>query len=187
MRWKLGLAFLVFSVAVWAAAVDVARAGPIVFGEMRQPGARRTLGIYVHYDGQPTDPADWTTSGPWTPALYTARHDEGGKAIPFPKAGEPVDPEWRIYARSAGDDKAPLIALLTVLDAFREEGIAPAWNVKFFFDSEEENGSPHLNVCSSVIATGSRINNTVLSERSVVKPCPRSSEGLCSMSASISV
>ena len=199
MRWKLGLAFLVFSVAVWADAVDVARAyrtahaaeilgrfaallaipnvhsdlpgirknadylverfrergismkllnvegaGPIVFGEMRQPGARRTLGIYVHYDGQPTDSADWTTSGPWTPALYTARHDEGGKAIPFPKAGEPVDPEWRIYARSAGDDKAPLIALLTVLDAFREEGIAPAWNVKFFFDSEEENGSPHL-------------------------------------------
>ena len=119
-------------------------AGPIVFGEMRRPGAQRTLGIYVHYDGQPTDPADWTTSGPWTPALYTGRHDEGGKQIPFPKAGETVDPEWRIYARSASDDKAPLIALLTVLDAFREQGIAPAWNIKFLFDAEEENGSPHL-------------------------------------------
>ena len=119
-------------------------AAPIVFGEVRGAGAQRTLGVYVHYDGQPTDPADWTTPGPWTPTLYAARHDEGGKPIAFPKPGEAVNPEWRLYARSAGDDKAPLISLLTVLDVFREQGIQPGWNVKFFFDGEEENGSPHL-------------------------------------------
>jgi acetylornithine deacetylase/succinyl-diaminopimelate desuccinylase-like protein len=119
-------------------------APPIVLGEWRSPGAQRTLGVYVHYDGQPTDPADWITAGPWKPALYTARHDQGGQPIAFPKPGETVDPEWRIYARSAGDDKAPLMALLTVLDTFRQQGIAPGWNVKFFFDGEEEDGSPHL-------------------------------------------
>jgi acetylornithine deacetylase/succinyl-diaminopimelate desuccinylase-like protein len=119
-------------------------APPIVLGELRAEGAQRTLGVYVHYDGEPTDPADWTTAGPWQPELYSARHDEGGKAIPFPKPGDAVDPEWRIYARSAGDDKAPLAALMAVLDVFREQKIKPGWNIKFFFDGEEENSSPHL-------------------------------------------
>jgi acetylornithine deacetylase/succinyl-diaminopimelate desuccinylase-like protein len=119
-------------------------APPIVFGEWRAAGAKRTLGVYVHYDGEPTDPADWITAGPWQPALYSARHDQGGHPLPFPKPGEAVDPEWRIYARSAGDDKAPLMALLAVLDVFRQEGIEPGWNIKFFFDGEEENSSPHL-------------------------------------------
>jgi acetylornithine deacetylase/succinyl-diaminopimelate desuccinylase-like protein len=119
-------------------------APPIVFGEWRAAGARRTLGVYVHYDGEPTDPADWITAGPWQPALYSARHDQGGRPLAFPKPGEAVDPEWRIYGRSAGDDKAPLMALLAVLDVFRQEGIEPGWNIKFFFDGEEENSSPHL-------------------------------------------
>ncbi|HEX6906109.1 MAG TPA: hypothetical protein VF154_05840, partial [Terriglobales bacterium] len=32
-------------------------ASPVVFGELRAPGATRTIGVYAHYDGQPTDPA----------------------------------------------------------------------------------------------------------------------------------
>src|SRR5262245_62381205 len=34
-------------------------APPIVFGTLTTPGATRTLGIYVHYDGQPVNPAEW--------------------------------------------------------------------------------------------------------------------------------
>ena len=37
--------------------------------------------------------------------------------MPLPGPGEPIDPEWRLYARSAGDDKAPVAALLAALDA----------------------------------------------------------------------
>jgi len=117
---------------------------PIVYGEIRVPGATRTLGIYVHYDGEPFGTAEWVSGGPFTPKLFTARHDEGGQAIAFPESGGKVDPEWRIYARSAGDDKAPLIALLTVLAAFRQGGVRPTSNIKFFFDGEEEGGSPNL-------------------------------------------
>src|SRR5262245_66639408 len=29
---------------------------PVVYGERRAPGARKTLVIYAHYDGQPVDP-----------------------------------------------------------------------------------------------------------------------------------
>ena len=33
--------------------------------------------------------------------------ENGGKVIPLPAAGQPFDPEWRLYARGSGDDKAP--------------------------------------------------------------------------------
>jgi len=55
-----------------------------------------------------------------------------------------MDPEWRLYARSAGDDKAPIAALIPVLEAFRAEGIQPTSNLVFFFEGEEEAGSPNL-------------------------------------------
>ncbi|MCH7474397.1 MAG: M20/M25/M40 family metallo-hydrolase [Gemmatimonadetes bacterium] len=122
---------------------DQPRVPPIVFGEIRVPGATRTLGVYVHYDGQPVDSSRWT-HGPWQPTLYTRAMESGGVARSMPVPGEPVDPEWRIYARSAGDDKAPLGALLPVLTAFREANVTPTSNIKFFFDGEEEAGSQHL-------------------------------------------
>lgn len=123
--------------------LTVEGAPPAVYGELLVPGATRTLGIYVHYDGQPADASQWL-QGPWEPTLYSARHDEGGTPISFPRDGDAVDPEWRLYARSAGDDKGPLIALLAVLDAFAEGGVTPTSNLKFFFDGEEERSSPHL-------------------------------------------
>ena len=116
---------------------------PIVFGELKAPRAQRTIGIYVHYDGQPADPKDWTNP-PWQPTLYSRALDHGGTRIEWPKPGETVDPEWRIYARSAGDDKAPIGALLPVLRALRESNIATTSNVKFLFEGEEEAGSDHL-------------------------------------------
>jgi acetylornithine deacetylase/succinyl-diaminopimelate desuccinylase-like protein len=118
-------------------------APPVVYGELNAPGATRTLGIYVHYDGQPVDPSNWTTP-PFEPTLYTAAMDAGGQPIALPADGGVVNPEWRIYARSAGDDKAPIAAILPVLHAFREEGVVPTSNLIFLFDGEEESGSPHL-------------------------------------------
>jgi acetylornithine deacetylase/succinyl-diaminopimelate desuccinylase-like protein len=62
----------------------------------------------------------------------------------MPKAGERIDPEWRLYARSAGDDKAPIIALLTTLKALREAGAKPTANLRILLDGEEEADSEHL-------------------------------------------
>ena len=55
-----------------------------------------------------------------------------------------IDPEWRFYARSAGDDKAPIIAMLAALDALQASGDKPSVNLRFVFEGEEEAGSPHL-------------------------------------------
>jgi acetylornithine deacetylase/succinyl-diaminopimelate desuccinylase-like protein len=96
-------------------------APPVVFGEIRTKDAKETLVLYAHYDGQPVDPAKWD-SDPFTPVL---RGD-------------------RLYARSASDDKAPIIAMLASLDALRASKIPLRVNVKLFFEGEEEAGSPHL-------------------------------------------
>ena len=53
--------------------------------------------------------------------------------------------EWRIYARSASDDKAGVDAILNAYDAIKKSGLKPGCNLKFFFEGEEEAGSPHLN------------------------------------------
>jgi len=122
---------------------DYPDAPPVIYGELNTPGADRTLNVYVHYDGQPVDPGNWTHN-PWEPTLYSGPMDRGGKPIPFPSADQPVDPDWRIYGRSASDDKAPFPALLSALDAHRESEIPLTSNLKFFFDGEEEIGSPHI-------------------------------------------
>jgi acetylornithine deacetylase/succinyl-diaminopimelate desuccinylase-like protein len=115
-------------------------APPVVFAERSAPGADRTLMIYAHYDGQPVDPDDWA-SDPWTPVLRDGPVELGGRIVPI-KA--PFEPEWRLFARSAGDDKAPVIALTAALDALAEAGIDLSVNLKLFLDGEEEAGSPHL-------------------------------------------
>lgn len=116
---------------------------PVIYGEINTPGAERTLILYVHYDGHPVDPKNWTHH-PWEPVLYSGSMETNGKPIAFPAADEPVNPEWRIYGRSASDDKVPFPALLAALDALNESGIALTSNIKFFFDGEEEAGSPHI-------------------------------------------
>jgi acetylornithine deacetylase/succinyl-diaminopimelate desuccinylase-like protein len=117
---------------------------PVVFAELDAPGARHTVVVYAHYDGQPVDPAKWA-SPPWTPVLRTRALDQGGKelALAALPAG-PLDPEWRLYGRSASDDKGTIVAVLAALDALQAAGIPRSVRLKFFFEGEEEAGSPHV-------------------------------------------
>ncbi len=116
---------------------------PAVYGELMTRGARRTIVFYAHYDGQPVDSAQWATP-PWTPTLRDAALDAGGRVIPLPTSPGSTMPEWRIYARSASDDKSPIVALLAALDALRAARIPLSVNLKVFLEGEEEAGSEHL-------------------------------------------
>jgi acetylornithine deacetylase/succinyl-diaminopimelate desuccinylase-like protein len=119
--------------------LELEGAPPIVFGKIDVPGATRTVTFYVHYDGQPTRQSGWTM-GPFEPTLR--RPD--GSTIDLRSLPKRLDPQWRLFARSASDDKAPVIGILTALDALRSAGWRPNINVRFFFEGEEEVGSPHL-------------------------------------------
>jgi len=117
---------------------------PAVFAELKTPGATRTLILYAHYDGQPTDPKQWSGSLPWQPVFRSAALESGGQTISPPNATEAINPEWRIYGRSASDDKAGVMTILTAFEALKAKGITLTSNIKFFFEGEEEAGSPHL-------------------------------------------
>ncbi len=122
--------------------LEVAGAPPAIYGEIPNPGAARTVVFYAHYDGQPVDPREWATP-PWQPVIRNRPLDRGGDVIPLPSSG-PIDPEWRIYARAASDDKAPVMAIAAALDALRAARLPVRSTVKFIFEGEEEAGSPHL-------------------------------------------
>ena len=124
--------------------LEAGDAAPAVYGEWLVPGATRTLVFYAHYDGQPADSLKWTGTHPWRPTWRTAAHDAGGRIVDAPAPGAPVNPDWRLYARSASDDKAGVMAIVTALDAIRASGRRPSANIKLFFEGEEEAGSPHL-------------------------------------------
>jgi acetylornithine deacetylase/succinyl-diaminopimelate desuccinylase-like protein len=123
--------------------VSVPGGNPVVFGEIKTPAATRTIVLYAHYDGQPLDPKEWATP-PFTPSLRNKQIERDGQVIPLPTAGQRFDPEWRMYARGAADDKAPIIAMMTALDAIRAAGIKTKSNIKFAFEGEEEAGSANL-------------------------------------------
>ena len=122
--------------------LEVPGAPPAVYGELNTPGATRTVVFYAHYDGQPVDTAQWTNP-PWAPTLRDAALP-AGKVIPIPTRPGTMQGEWRLYARSASDDKSPIVAMLAAIDALRASRIAPTVNVKIFLDGEEEASSPHL-------------------------------------------
>jgi len=123
--------------------LEVNGAPPAVYGELTAAGASRTVVFYAHYDGQPVDPAQWTGS-PWTPVLREGRLEDGAREVPPTAWRAPLGPEWRLYGRSASDDKAPIVGLMAALDALRASRSLPSINLKFLFEGEEEAGSPHM-------------------------------------------
>lgn len=96
-------------------------APPIIVADWLASKAKETIAFYAHYDGQPVDPAQWATP-PW----------------------QPVIKDDRIYARSASDDKGTIMAMMAAIDAMNEQKTTPKVNIKFVFEGEEEQGSPHL-------------------------------------------
>lgn len=95
---------------------------PVVFGELRPAGARRTVLVYGHYDVQPPEPLEaWDTP-------------------PF----EPTIRNGRIYARGAGDNKGQMFAHVKAIEAvLRTRGTLPV-GVKLCYEGEEEVSSRNL-------------------------------------------
>jgi len=93
---------------------------PLLIGEWGPPSAV-TLSLYAHYDTvPPADPAAWTTP-PYSPDI---RHG-------------------RMYGAGVADDKAQLFTIVKAVEALERLGIKSA-RLKFVFDGEEEQYSPHF-------------------------------------------
>jgi acetylornithine deacetylase/succinyl-diaminopimelate desuccinylase-like protein len=121
---------------------------PLLYAEWPQklPGAKIVL-YYMHLDGQPVVDREWSQPSPWKPVVK--RHNAAGawEAVSSDALfAMPLDPELRVFARAASDDKAPIMMFLAAFDGLKAAGLQPAFNVKVLIDSEEEKGSPSMRV-----------------------------------------
>jgi acetylornithine deacetylase/succinyl-diaminopimelate desuccinylase-like protein len=95
---------------------------PIVYARIHEaPGAPTAL-VYCHYDVQPVDPIELWETAPFDPFVR----------------------DGRIVGRGVADDKGQLVMHLSALEAMRAVGKAPAVNLTFVFEGEEEYGSDSL-------------------------------------------
>ncbi len=116
---------------------------PAVYGEWKTPGAQRTILVYAHYDGQPTDPKQWTGTSPGNRSFVPVRSRKG-TGCGSGRLNGAIDPQLahlrafsvRRQSRRDGDSYG--------VQALKEKGLALTSNIKFFFEGEEEAGSPHL-------------------------------------------
>ncbi len=117
---------------------------PMLYADYMQAGEDApTLLFYAHMDGQPVNPELWDQESPWKPVLKV-KENEGWTTKPLSMLTGDIDPDWRIFARSASDDKAPIMMLLAAIHALASNGTTPSINIKVILDSNEEGGSPTL-------------------------------------------
>ncbi|HBT02175.1 MAG TPA: hypothetical protein DEB47_20505 [Citreicella sp.] len=97
---------------------------PMVVGHVDGPGPH--ILFYGHYDVQPVDPLDLWDRDPFDPAL-----EETAKG-------------QVIRARGASDDKGQLMTFLEACRAWKGVHGSLPCKITFFFEGEEESGSPSL-------------------------------------------
>lgn len=95
---------------------------PVVYGDwLRAPG-KPTVLIYGHFDTQPVDPIELWTAPPFEPTIR----------------------DGRIYARGSSDDKGNMLIPILAVEALLQSSGSLPLNLKFFFEGQEEIGSPDL-------------------------------------------
>lgn len=102
-----------------------------------------TLLFYLQIDGQPVDESLWDQPNPFEPVLK--KHQQG-EYIPmdWEDLHQSIDPDWKIFARSASDSKGPAVAFMYALKILHLQNLEPAYNIKVIMDFQEELGSPTL-------------------------------------------
>ena len=117
---------------------------PLILAEKRFNRNYPTVLFYVQVDGQPVDPTKWFQKDPFLPVLKSMNSKGEWQEIPWDNLKKDYDEDWRVFARSASDAKAPINSFLIALDIMDEQNLEPNYNIKVIMDMEEEMGSPNL-------------------------------------------
>lgn len=117
---------------------------PILIAEKEFNPDYKTVLFYFHIDGQPINPESWDQEHPFQPVLKSKDKDGLWNSIDWNKLDGTIDDEWRIFARAAADDKAPIIMFLSALKILKNKNSTPTFNIKVIFDPEEEYSSTAL-------------------------------------------
>jgi len=116
---------------------------PVVLAERIVDSRKPTVLFYIHFDGQPVDKRKWDQDDPFTPVIKKKNEKGEWEEVSYDETYN-WDKEWRIFARAAADDKAPIIMFLKALDIIESKEIKLKYNIKVLLDGEEEKGSDGL-------------------------------------------
>lgn len=114
---------------------------PLLFVEKEYNPNYKTILFYFHIDGQPVDASNWNQENPFIPVLKSKNKKGAWQKIDWNKLNTNIDDEWRIFARAAADDKAPIVMLIYALKILKQNNLEPKFNIKVIFDPEEEYSS----------------------------------------------
>jgi len=114
---------------------------PLLLLEKEYNPNYKTVLFYFHIDGQPVDANKWNQENPFIPVLKHKDDKGNWKTLNWDVIDKNINDEWRIFARAAADDKAPITMLFNALKFLKAEGVNPKFNIKIIFDPEEEYGS----------------------------------------------
>ena len=114
---------------------------PVLLAERVVNPSFKTILFYFHLDGQDVNPTTWNQKDPFIPVLKEQSNTGQWNEIEWSSIDEQIDDEWRIFARAAADDKAPIVMFLSALELLQSANQNPKFNIKIIFDLEEEYGS----------------------------------------------
>ena len=117
---------------------------PALYGDLQGPGGEADADVLRPLRRPAGGPEGLGLRSLEAHSSVPVRSATGSRKWTWRPSPDPMNPEWRIFARSASDDKSPIVAILAALDALRAAGRQPTVNVKLFLEGEEEQGSPHL-------------------------------------------
>ena len=123
---------------------------PMVVGHIEGPGPH--VLFYGHYDVQPVDPLELWNSDPFTPEIQDT-------------------PQGRVIrGRGSSDDKGQLMTFVEACRAYKNVTGALPCSVTFFFEGEEESGSPSLIPFLTDNAEELRADIALVCDTSMVSP-----------------
>lgn len=118
---------------------------PLVLANKNYKNATKTVLVYLQVDGQPVDTTKWYQDNPYKATLKKQDTSKKWNTISLDNLQKDIiDPEWRIFARSASDAKGPVLMFLKAMDIINDNEHTPNYNIKVIMDFEEELGSPRL-------------------------------------------
>lgn len=125
---------------------------PMVVGHAEGPEGSPHLLFYGHYDVQPVDPLEKWHRDPFDPEI------------------QDTDKGQVIRARGASDDKGQLMTFVEACRAWKAENGALPCRITFFFEGEEESGSPSLVPFMKENADELRADLALICDTSMVAP-----------------
>ncbi|WP_159950632.1 M20/M25/M40 family metallo-hydrolase [Polaribacter septentrionalilitoris] len=139
---------------------------PVLFAEKEVNPNYKTVLFYFHLDGQAVDPAKWNQKDPFIPELKEQSKNGNWNSISWDNLQNEINDNWRIFARAAADDKAPITMFLSALELLQTNNQNPKFNIKIIFDLEEEYGS------NAFLSTLDKYKNAYASDYMIIMDGP---------------